>query len=1141
LTINIHNKITKYLKAPVVFLLLVITMSTEAQFYNGYQMEFGRSRVQFEEFFWSYYKFERFDTYFYLNGRELAVHTAKYANQQLEIYESRLNTYLEGRIQFIVFNNLNDLKQSNIGLTSGSEYNIGGVSHILGNKVVLYFDGSMVDFQRQIRHGIAHVLLQNAIFGSNLGSQVMNSFLQNLPEWFTIGLISYLADDWNTSIDNRIRNAITSERYKNFSRMVMDENMVKDAGHSFWWFIDREYGSNNIISIINMIRVSRSLETGFQYVLGVKPKTLYKEWFDYYSKQTLETDVDRELPDSNRRIAGKRILKRNSYDRKYSQLKVSPDADRIAFVTNETGKYKVWIHDLQTEKIRKIHTGGYKLDEKIDYSYPLLAWHPSGELLTMIIESKGLIQIHFYDVSEREWTIQNLFGFDKILDVSYSPDGRSLLFSAVQKGQNDIFLFTVSSGSYEKITNDIYDDLSPSFLNGTKQIIFSSNRLSDTLKFGENDLPKNLSKTYDLFIYEYSKKDPLLKRVTNTPFASEIQPLPYGQGHFVYLSDENGIFNTYVGKMDSAIAFVDTTVHFRYFARTSPVSNNSRNIQEHDIAQFAAYRVKIVNLNLLDELFIESLMPASELEPTNLAPTAFMKGNSEEQSYPASLLDILSDGQSVESVGEIEGRSGQRKSFRNVKVDETDNSPHANDTIRDNEIDIENYRLSNQGTINISMPDSLVGLNEKPAGPLQKESSGLEIPKQLVYYTQYSINELVSQIDFSYLSQMYQPYPGALESGGDGIFTGFGSQQNFNDPGLSPTFKAGVTDLMEDYRIMGGVRIGLDLINKEYFINYANLKKRLDKEIIFQRRTFEQPIVSAYVTRQNTNEAFYVLTYPLNRVFRLKTTILFRNENYSFAGPDEFALRYPDMTNNWSGSKIQLIYDDTKELGLNLHEGSRFMIFGEYNLLIEDIKRNLMVVGFDFRNYLRLHKQFVWANRFAGSSNFGTDRLLYYMGGVDSWMLPAFDQETRTDPDQNWTYQALATNMRGFNQNARNGNNFVVLNSEFRLPVFRYLFNRPLKSEFMKSFQLVAFGDAGMAWAGWNPYDEDNVLFTKFENSGPLRIKVQYEKDPLIAGIGFGARAKIFGYFLKGDLAWGIEDGQIKKNPKFYLSMSLDF
>jgi hypothetical protein len=276
-------------------------------------------------------------------------------------------------------------------------------------------------------------------------------------------------------------------------------------------------------------------------------------------------------------------------------------------------------------------------------------------------------------------------------------------------------------------------------------------------------------------------------------------------------------------------------------------------------------------------------------------------------------------------------------------------------------------------------------------------------------------------------------------------------------------------------------------------------------------------------------------------VLRLRGTALFRNENYVFAGPDEASIRYPNTTLNWGGLKAQLIYDDTKNLGLNLLEGSRFMVFGEYNQYLQKMDKNLMVVGFDFRNYKRLHRLFIWANRIAASSNFGSEKLLYYMGGTDQWMIPKFEQETPLDNDQNWVYQALATNMRGFNQNARNGNNFVVINTEFRMPLFRYLLNRPLSSEFLSSFQLVTFGDVGTAWSGWNPYDPDNSLYTRYIISGPVRVKVQYQKEPIVAGFGFGARAKLLGYFLKGDLAWGVEDGRIKKIPVFYLSMSLDF
>ena len=56
----------------------------------------------------------------------------------------------------------------------------------------------------------------------------------------------------------------------------------------------------------------------------------------------------------------------------------------------------------------------------------------------------------------------------------------------------------------------------------------------------------------------------------------------------------------------------------------------------------------------------------------------------------------------------------------------------------------------------------------------------------------------------------------------------------------------------------------------------------------------------------------------------------------------------------------------------------------------------------------------------------------------------------------------------GFQQNIRNGNSFVVINSEVRVPIFRYLLNRPIKSDFIRNLQVVGFWGY-RAWNGARP------------------------------------------------------------------------
>src|SRR6202008_4972246 len=111
----------------------------------------------------------------------------------------------------------------------------------------------------------------------------------------------------------------------------------------------------------------------------------------------------------------------------------------------------------------------------------------------------------------------------------------------------------------------------------------------------------------------------------------------------------------------------------------------------------------------------------------------------------------------------------------------------------------------------------------------------------------------------------------------------------------------------------------------------------------------------------------------------------------------------------------------------------------EYWRMIKEEKHDLLTFGFDVRDYRKIHRDLIWANRLAGASSWGSDRLIYYMGGVDNWLNPQFDRSINImNPDQ-YQFQTLATNMRGFKQNIRNGNNFVVLNSELRWPIFKYL------------------------------------------------------------------------------------------------------
>jgi outer membrane protein assembly factor BamA len=171
------------------------------------------------------------------------------------------------------------------------------------------------------------------------------------------------------------------------------------------------------------------------------------------------------------------------------------------------------------------------------------------------------------------------------------------------------------------------------------------------------------------------------------------------------------------------------------------------------------------------------------------------------------------------------------------------------------------------------------------------------------------------------------------------------------------------------------------------------------------------------------------------------------------------------------------------------------------------------------------------------------------MGGLDNWITsPTVDKFNRTTPintNNNYAFQTLATPVRGFKQNARNGDKYMVLNSELRIPVFSALMNQPIRSEIIRNFQLVAFVDVGTAWEGLSPFSDTNPLFNEeipnaSENPSVI-VRVKRYKTPIILGFGPGFRTTFLSYFIRFDSAWGYDTGEVSKKPMYYFTFGTDF
>ncbi|MFN4913040.1 MAG: hypothetical protein ACK5GY_05910, partial [Bacteroidota bacterium] len=237
----------------VVLLPLLGLLHAEAQVNT---VQFGKNRVQYQKFKWKYHQTDNFNCYFSQDGLGLGEYVGQIAEQELPGLEAFVEFGIQRRINIVVYNNYDEMQQSNIGL--GIDWqNTGGLTKLVNNKMIVYFDGNHQHLRYQIREGIARNLVENLLFGEDLGDFATNQALLDLPKWLTDGYITYAAENWNTNKDDELRAVMLAGLYRNFYQFAFEKPAL--AGHAFWKYVADKYGKNKVTYFLYLARAFRNL------------------------------------------------------------------------------------------------------------------------------------------------------------------------------------------------------------------------------------------------------------------------------------------------------------------------------------------------------------------------------------------------------------------------------------------------------------------------------------------------------------------------------------------------------------------------------------------------------------------------------------------------------------------------------------------------------------------------------------------------------------------------------------------------------------------------------------------------------------------------------------------------------------------
>jgi dipeptidyl aminopeptidase/acylaminoacyl peptidase len=148
----------------------------------------------------------------------------------------------------------------------------------------------------------------------------------------------------------------------------------------------------------------------------------------------------------------------------------SPDATKIAFISDQTGQFNVYVVPIDGGEPRLVLDAGHPAWK--------VSWSPDGQMLAVTVEAGGIDYATYIVPLDGGASTQIADGSGPIDagQASWSPDSKHLAFSSDSKGLNNIGIYNVSDRSFSWITSGEGEKQYPSWSPDGKRLAYVLNR-----------------------------------------------------------------------------------------------------------------------------------------------------------------------------------------------------------------------------------------------------------------------------------------------------------------------------------------------------------------------------------------------------------------------------------------------------------------------------------------------------------------------------------------------------------------------------------------------------------------------------------------------------------------------------------------
>ncbi|UCC45602.1 MAG: PD40 domain-containing protein [Candidatus Zixiibacteriota bacterium] len=1099
----------------VLFGIIAATTATYAQ-----ETYFGKNKVRYKEFDWSYIQTKHFDIYFY----EDAYLTAKFAaavmeSSYVEIVEE-LDYYVRRRIPVFVYNSHNDFQQTNI-IPDLLPEGVGGFTESFKNRIVIPFTGSHEEFRHVLHHELTHAVIYDMLFGNAMTSIISRQRLFQMPLWFGEGYAEYSSrHGWDYWSDMYVRDATINgylahpDRVGGFAAYKQGQAMVK--------YIADKYGEKKLGDILRKGKIHLTMNKALKAAVGITLEELWEEFSKEMKRRYWPEIATRKDADE----IGKRLTNARKDGSFFNEKPAfSPDGDKIAIFTDRSDYTEIVLISAADGKlIKRLVKAERSGDlESLHWYVSGMSFSPDGRNLVFVAKSGGKEAICFVDVKKGKIYKKKRLDFYNILSPAWSPDGEKIAFSALSGHERDIFVYHINTDETEQITDDRFDDVSPSWLSNSAEIVFASDRphfqnpvidhyghpystpgavLPGSFEYG----------TYNIFRVETAG---LKVQAVDVGPGMNTNPIVSPDGEKIaFVSNRNGIDNIYIGYLDSV----------KYFAVTDILSGVREVSWSPDGSQlvFSAF-----HKGAFDVVLLKEIVPAGtngELAPTDYITGKYDLLDPDKKGRLAHRRMATQGGDSA--FAGVQPKSPSDSTEQTATVDAGETEQPAGPTVAQGDTTLTAAKDSAVAETGI-YDDEYVFVSDRDESAMDSLFSNVIARDSL-----FTANALREPPIFDSVPPLtsdgeYRVNKYKVKFTPDYVGGGFAYDTFFGLRGQS-------VFVFSDYLGNHQIYVATDLVNTidQSFVQamYLNHRSRwsfgtglfhtvnwyLDsRDLHFSDRfyglhalasrpfsTFSRISVSGsqiFINRKYLEDESYLVRYGIERRRNTKASAgelawIFDNVLWGYTGP----------VNGW---RAKLSVGST----VDFFDASRLESYS---------------AEFDYRKYWHFAAAVSMAIRFSGGASFGNTPKQYFLGGTTNW-IGNRTLDARVYDVENLYFADVVTPLRSKKYYELSGNRYGLMNWELRFPMVEYLALKYPLPIVLSNVIGAVFVDIGSAWTEHGSRQD------------PVRVAT---------GFGTGMRLNLFGFaLLRYDVAWSIDqdpaskDYSVSDKPSHYFSFGADF